>query len=617
MPCKRKLTVSNQYNEEELDDVVDLKSGVIGRLFKSLKPYWLLILISVLGIALVSFLDAYYTVLSKRIIDEGIVAKNLPVMISLFRSYILVILAQVAGFFIMIYIIGLLGEQLRYDFRKKLFHRLQTLSLSYFSKTPLGWIMSRVTSDTEKMADLLTWGVLDTVWAVTNICFAVYFMLKLSPRLTMVVAVSLVVMIFVSFKFRVKIYHHYRLSRRANSKMTASLNENITGVRVVKALRREAQNLLDFKILSTDMYQESYRAVFLSAIYLPTIQTISAISLVLILWRGGLQVAGGAISVGVLQAFVSYIMMILWPIQDLARVYAEMQNAVASSERVFSLLDMQPEIRNRENLLPVDSLVGDVEFENVSFHYEDDEPVIKNLSFHIPQGKNVALVGTTGGGKTTIVNLLCRFYEPSQGVIRIAGHDYTRYSLEDIQSRIGVVLQVPHLFSGSVRDNLRYGRLNATDEQIEHAAKLAGAHEFIMGLEKAYDQDVGEGGNLLSVGQKQLISIARALLAEPDIFIMDEATSSVDTLTEALIQKGMHNLMSGRTSFIIAHRLSTIKSADIIMVIDDGQIIEQGNHESLMRKKGHYYNLYTKQFRQDLESKYDPFADKESEALAA
>ncbi|MGB4322932.1 MAG: ABC transporter transmembrane domain-containing protein, partial [Anaerolineaceae bacterium] len=222
--------MSNQYNEEELDDVVDLKSGVIGRLFKSLKPYWLLILISVLGIALVSFLDAYYTVLSKRIIDEGIVAKNLPVMISLFRSYILVILAQVAGFFIMIYIIGLLGEQLRYDFRKKLFHRLQTLSLSYFSKTPLGWIMSRVTSDTEKMADLLTWGVLDTVWAVTNICFAVYFMLKLSPRLTMIVAVSLVVMIFVSFKFRVKIYHHYRLSRRANSNMTASLNENITGV---------------------------------------------------------------------------------------------------------------------------------------------------------------------------------------------------------------------------------------------------------------------------------------------------------------------------------------------------------------------------------------------------
>ena len=599
--------MSNQYNEEELDDVVDLKSGVIGRLFKSLKPYWLLILISVLGIALVSFLDAYYTVLSKRIIDEGIVAKNLPVMISLFRSYILVILAQVAGFFIMIYIIGLLGEQLRYDFRKKLFHRLQTLSLSYFSKTPLGWIMSRVTSDTEKMADLLTWGVLDTVWAVTNICFAVYFMLKLSPRLTMIVAVSLVVMIFVSFKFRVKIYHHYRLSRRANSKMTASLNENITGVRVVKALRREAQNLLDFKILSTDMYQESYRAVFLSAIYLPTIQTISAISLVLILWRGGLQVAGGAISVGVLQAFVSYIMMILWPVQDLARVYADMQNAVASSERVFSLIDTQPGIRDLEQTLPFTPLSGDIEFDNVSFHYKEDEPVIKHLSFHVNHGETVALVGPTGGGKTTIVNLLCRFYEPTEGTIRIGGIDYLNFSLQNIQSRIGVVLQTPHLFSGTIRENIRYGKLDATDEEIEVAAKLAGAHNFIINFEHGYDQNVGEGGNLLSVGQKQLISIARAILANPDIFVMDEATSSVDTLTEALIQQGMERLMEGRTSFIIAHRLSTIKHADKILVIRDGQIAEQGNHESLMRLRGHYYRLYTQQFRHELESQLDPY----------
>ena len=609
--------MSNQYSEEELDDVVSLKSGVIRRLLQALKPYWPQMLLAVIGISLVSFLDAYFTVLNKRIIDEGIVAKNLPMMISLFRNYALIVLAQMVGFFIMIYIMGLLGEQLRYDFRKNLFHHLQSLSLSYFSKTPLGWIMSRVTSDTEKMADLLTWGVLDTVWAVTNIGFAMYFMLQLNLTLAMIVLLSLPVMILVSFKFRVKIYHHYRQARKANSKMTAALNENITGVRVVKALRREAKNLEDFKVLSTNMYEESYRAVLLSAIYLPTIQTISAISLVLILWQGGLQVAGGTMTVGVLQAFISYIMMILWPIQDLARVYAEMQNAVASSERVFSLLDMQPEIRNRENLLPVDSLVGDVEFENVSFHYEDDEPVIKNLSFHIPQGQNVALVGTTGGGKTTIVNLLCRFYEPTEGVIRIAGHDYTQYSLEDIQSRIGVVLQVPHLFSGSIRDNLRYGRLDATDEEIEEAAKLAGAHEFIVNFEKGYDQDVGEGGNQLSVGQKQLISIARALLADPDIFIMDEATSSVDTLTEALIQKGMHQLMSGRTSFIIAHRLSTIKSADLIMVIEGGQILEQGTHESLMRAKGHYYNLYTQQFRHDLETKYDLFADQEPEASAA
>jgi len=600
--------VSTYYDENELEDDVNLQSGVIGRLIKLLKPYWLTVLLGILSIAFVSVLDAYFTVLSKRIIDEGIANKDIPAMIALFRNYGLVVLCQVVGFFVMMLSVGIQGEQLRYDLRRNLFNHLQKLSLAYFSKTPLGWIMSRVTSDTEKMADLLTWGVIDSVWALTNIGSAVFFMLRLNPRLALIVIFSLPVMIFVSFKFRVKIYYHYRRSRKANSKMTAALNENITGVRVVKALLREDKNLDDFKLLSTEMFRESYRAGFLSAIYLPTIQTISAISLVLILWRGGNMVGNNLLSVGTLQAFISYIMFILWPIQDLARVYAEMQNAVASSERVFSLLETKPQIVDRDHTRTIDTLVGEVEFDHVSFHYEVDEPVIQDLSFKIPQGQKVALVGTTGGGKTTIVNLLCRFYEPSAGTIRIAGHDYLEYSLQDIQSRIGVVLQIPHLFSGSIRDNIRYGRLDATDEEIEHAAQLAGAHDFITKFEKGYDSDVGEGGNLLSVGQKQLISIARALLANPDIFVMDEATSSVDTLTEALIQKGMHELMTGRTSFIIAHRLSTIKSADQIFVIENGRIAEQGSHEELIRQRGLYYNLYTKQFRHDLEARLDPFA---------
>jgi ABC-type multidrug transport system, ATPase and permease components len=245
----------------------------------------------------------------------------------------------------------------------------------------------------------------------------------------------------------------------------------------------------------------------------------------------------------------------------------------------------------------------------VSFRYEEDEPVIRNLSFQIPYGQSVALVGPTGGGKTTIVNLLCRFYEPTEGVIRIAGKDYMDLTLQTIQSRIGVVLQTPHLFSGSIRENIRYGKLDATDQEIEDAAKLAGAHNFITHFEHGYDQNVGEGGNLLSVGQKQLISIARAILSNPDIFVMDEATSSVDTLTEALIQNGMEKLMTGRTSFIIAHRLSTIKNADKILVIRDGQIAESGNHNELMLLKGHYYRLYTQQFRHELESKLDPYSD--------
>lgn len=609
--------MSTFYDESEYDDNVTSQGPVLRRLLKVLKPHWKTMLFAMIGIALVSFLDAYFTILNKRIIDEGIALRDVTALVRLFTIYASIVVAQSFGFFLFIYLIGLQGERVRYDLRQTLFNHIQKLSLSYFSKTPLGWIMSRVTSDTEKMADLLTWGIIDTTWAVTNIIFASIYMLSIEPKLALIVILSLPVMIIVSFKFRVNIYRHYRQSRKANSKMTASLNENITGVRVVKALRREEKNLKGFEILSTDMFRESYRAAFLSAVYLPTIQTISAISLVLVLWQGGLMVSGTTLTVGGLQAFVSYIMMILWPIQDLARVYAEMQNAVASSERVFSLQDTKPAIVNRENALPPTSLVGDVVFEDVSFQYEDGEPVIRNLDFHVKQGQTIALVGPTGGGKTTTVNLLCRFYEPTSGTIRIAGHDYLEYDLKNIQSRIGVVLQTPHLFSGSIRENLRYGNLEASDEKIENAAKLAGAYDFITSFEHGFDQNVGEGGNLLSVGQKQLISIARALLAEPDIFVMDEATSSVDTLTEALIQKGMQQLMSGRTSFIIAHRLSTIKSADQIFVIEDGQIAESGSHKSLIQQRGIYYNLYTKQFRHDLESKFDPFGNTEPGASAA
>ena len=601
--------MSTYYDENELDDNVPIKGNVLKRLFGALRPHWKPLLGGVLAIVVVSLLDAYFTILSKRIIDEGILLQDKAAVLRFFGMYGAIVLIQAVGVFFFIFLVGVQGEGVRYELRKQLFNHLQQLSLSYFSNTPLGWIMSRVTSDTEKMAELLTWGIIDTTYAAVSIVVSAVFMFSINWQLALIVLLSLPAMMYAALKFRTRIYHHYRLSRKANSRMTASLNENITGVRVVKALRREDRNLQDFKVLSTAMYRSSYRAAYLSALFQPTIQVISAVSLGLILWRGGIKVELGSMTIGGLQAFVSYIMMILWPIQDLARVYADMQNAVASSERVFSLIDTQPGIHNRPDAVSAASLAGDIDFEGVSFRYEEDEPVIQNLSFHIPYGQTVALVGPTGGGKTTIVNLLCRFYEPTEGVIRIAGTDYLNLTLETIQSRIGVVLQTPHLFSGSIRENIRYGKLDATDEEVEGAAKLAGAHNFITHFEHAYEQNVGEGGNLLSVGQKQLISIARAILSNPDIFVMDEATSSVDTLTEALIQNGMEKLMTGRTSFIIAHRLSTIKNADVILVIRDGQIAESGNHKSLMLLKGHYYKLYTQQFRHELETQLDPYLD--------
>jgi ATP-binding cassette subfamily B protein len=348
------------------------------------------------------------------------------------------------------------------------------------------------------------------------------------------------------------------------------------------------------------MYRSSYRAAWLSALFLPTVQIISAFALAGVAWYGGIQASAGTLTLGGIMAFVSYITFMMWPIQDLARVYAEMQQSIASAERMFSLHDAVPEIQNLPDAYDPGTLQGDIEFDHVNFYYDKDKSVLDDFTFTVRQGETIALVGPTGGGKSTIVNLVCRFYEPRKGVIRIGGIDYTKFSLNAIQSRIGIVLQTPHLFSGTLRDNIRYGRLNATNEEVEEAARLAGAHAFIVNFEKGYDSEVGEGGNLLSTGQKQLISLARAVLAQPEIFIMDEATSSVDTLTEALIQKGMENLMQGRTSFVIAHRLSTIRRANRIIVIDKGRISEMGTHSELLALRGHYYNLYTRQFRHEM-----------------
>jgi ATP-binding cassette subfamily B protein len=286
-----------------------------------------------------------------------------------------------------------------------------------------------------------------------------------------------------------------------------------------------------------------------------------------------------------------------------------MQQAIASAERMFSLIDSRPEIADHPQAIDPGTIRGDIIFDHVTFSYDNDEPVLNDFSLHVHRGETIALVGPTGGGKSTIVNLLCRFYEPKSGRIFIGGRDYTTLSQLAIQSRIGVVLQTPHLFSGNIRENIRYGRLDAADEEVMDAARLVGAYDFIMRLPHGFDEEVGEGGNLLSVGQKQLISLARAVLANPEVFVMDEATSSVDTLTEALIQKGMENLLQRCTSFIIAHRLSTIKKASRILVIEQGQIAEMGTHQELLRLKGKYYQLYTKQFRHQMEEAFDPFAE--------
>ena len=605
---KRRFPVpSDFYEEEEFQG--QFSGNVFKRILDLMRPHWPWVVGFLISVTIVSVLDSYSTYISKLIVDEGILSGDLNSLKHVLIQYGLIIIVQAVGVFGFVYMVSVVGEQVRYDLRQKMFNHLQSLSLSYYSRTPIGWIMSRVTNDTERVAELVTWGVLDSTWGFVNIITAMVFMFILNWQLALIILAILPILLYTAIQFRKRILKQFRQVRKLNSKVTASYNENISGVRVVKALGRENKNLKEFGGLTSEMRKAGYRAAWLSALFLPSVQIISAFALGSIIWYSGINVNSGSLSVGSIQAFISYMTFMLWPIQDLARVFAEMQRAIASAERIFSLVDTTPEILDKPGAIDPGTIRGDIQFEHVSFWYEDELPVIKDLNLFIKRGETIALVGSTGGGKTTIVNLLCRFYEPKRGRILIGGHDYTNLSQRAIQSRVGVVLQTPHLFSGTIRENIAYGHLQASQIEIEKAAKLTGAHEFITHFENGYDEQVGEGGVLLSVGQKQLISLARAVLSDPEIFIMDEATSSVDTLTEAMLQKGMEAIMQGRTSFIIAHRLSTIKRADRILVIEDGQIAEMGTHAELLRLKGKYYNLYTRQFRFEREDAYDIFKD--------
>lgn len=584
-----------KLQEELHEEKIDLQ--LWKQIFRLAKPYKKYLLISVLVSVALAVADALFPYMTKVAVDRFVIPQTTAGLPWFAAGFALLITVQAFNVYLFISLAGKVETKLTFAIRQEAFAHLHRLSFSFYDTKATGWILARLTSDVTRLGEIVSWGLVDLLWGLAAMVAYLIVMFKLNWRLALLTVVVLPVLAIVSNYFQKRILRSYRDVRRVNSQITGAFNEGIMGATTTKILSRERENLDEFQVLTNNLKFAGIRAATLSALFLPIVLFLASVGTALTLWAGGQGVLAGTISYGVLVAFVSFTVQFFEPVREIARVLAELQMAHASAERVLGLLNTAPDIEDipgaASDFPPIQ---GEVEFEKVSFSYNPLEPVLQDFNLHVKPGQTIALVGETGSGKSTIVNLACRFYEPTTGRILIDGVDYRERPLAWLQSSLGYVLQSPHLFSGTILENIRYGNLQASDEEVQAAAKLVNAHNFILRLPQGYATEVGEGGGLLSTGEKQLISFARAILANPRIFVLDEATSSVDTETELLIQKAIETVLEGRTSFIIAHRLSTVRSADLILVIRNGQVQEQGTHEELMALQGYYYRLYTNQF---------------------
>ena len=607
------------YEEEVFHDRLDLK--LWGQVLRHARPYRRMVIALGFCAIAIAACDASFALVTRWAIDD--VTRMEPGFnplpyVAAYLGLAVMLAAGICGF---INLAGGLSHYMSHDIRQATFTRIQELEFAYFDHRPTGWLISRLTSDCDKLSRVIAWSLLDLVWASSLIVAISVILLVLNLKLGLLVLGVVPPLVVISSWFQKRLLLSSRKTRKYNSFITAAFSEGIQGLKTTKTFVREEANLKEFQVLSDKMYGYSVLNAIQSAVYLPIVLTIGSVAAGTVLWIGGGYHLAGAMALGTLIAFIFYAGQSFDPINQIASILVQLQSAQAAGERVLSLLATEPAIadspevlrRLEENGMALGrpgmapdgypAQIQRIEFRDVAFSYEDNEPVLEGFSLAVNPGETIALVGASGGGKSTIVNLLARFYEPTAGGIYIDGVEYRQRSLEWYQSNLGIVLQSPHLFSGSVLENIRYGRLDASLEEVVQAARKVIVHGFISKLEEGYETPVGEGGNRLSTGQKQLVSFARAILANPQIFIMDEATSSIDTETEALIQKGLHAILRGRISFVIAHRLSTIRSADRILVIDKGKILESGSHSELISRRGHYFALYTRQFRRETEAR--------------